>query len=439
MVGVPRRPDRPEPGVLGGRAEAELAQPGLAERHQTGGQEHPGEVAVAARGPPDERVAALLGRHARDVDVVLEERGDAREVPPRGLRASVPGTVERGVRDRVELRVHPFDPRDRGLHHLGHRQAAVLDPGHQPHRVEVSEGVVAEGMHARHGRQPTDADRSPGCDRPDRTPSGSRPARPVGRRPRRARARARGRGPHSRRGPRGRRGWPGRNCRSRVASDAARAYTLSRTPAAYRSKAAPMSPPMTTACGFSRLIATASTSPRWRPLSAQQAPGLGVPLQRQRDEVADVADLAARRHPGATSAQPPASVSRQPVAPQRQGRPSAASRRVWPISPAAPRWPPITWPSAMMPRPRPVEALTTRASRSVSAAPSSSGAGEHVRVVGDEERRVGDLGEVRRQRDPVPAGHHRGVEAHPVVGVDTARAGSSRRRPPAGPRRRAGR
>jgi hypothetical protein len=60
------------------------------------------------------------------------------------------------------------------------------------------------------------------------------------------------------------------------------------------------------------------------------------------------------------------------VAPQRQGSPSAASRRVWPISPAAPRWPPITRPSAMMPRPRPVEALTTSASRSVSGPPSSS-------------------------------------------------------------------
>ena len=75
-------------------------------------------------------------------------------------------------------------------------------------------------------------------------------------------------------------------------------------------------------------------------------------------------DPVARAASRATRAQPPATVSRQPVAPQRQGRPSAASIRVCPISPAAPRWPTTTRPSATMPSPRPVEAFTTRASRS---------------------------------------------------------------------------
>ena len=84
----------------------------------------------------------------------------------------------------------------------------------------------------------------------------------------------------------------------------------------------------------------------------------------------------------ATSAQPPATASRQPVAPQRQGSPSAAVERVCPISPAAPRWPSTTRPSAMMPSPRPVEAFTTRASRSTAPRAEQLGPGEHVGVVG---------------------------------------------------------
>ena len=73
-----------------------------------------------------------------------------------------------------------------------------------------------------------------------------------------------------------------------------------------------------------------------------------------------------------SSAQPAATVSRQPVSPQRQGRPAAASTLVCPISPAAPRWPETTRPSAMMPSPSPVEALTTIRSSYVAAWPSRS-------------------------------------------------------------------
>ena len=61
-----------------------------------------------------------------------------------------------------------------------------------------------------------------------------------------------------------------------------------------------------------------------------------------------------------------------PVLPQRQARPSAAVEREWPISPAAPTWPLTSRPSEMMPSPRPVEAFTTRASRSTAPRASSS-------------------------------------------------------------------
>ena len=73
-----------------------------------------------------------------------------------------------------------------------------------------------------------------------------------------------------------------------------------------------------------------------------------------------------------TSAQPPATASRHPVLPHRQARPSAAVEREWPISPAAPTWPLTSRPSEMMPSPRPVEAFTTRASRSTAPRASSS-------------------------------------------------------------------
>ena len=106
----------------------------------------------------------------------------------------------------------------------------------------------------------------------------------------------------------------------------------------------------------------------------------------------------------ATSAQPPATVSRQPVAPQRQGSPSAASTVVCPISPAAPRWP-LTHPAVgddarARGRWRPSRPGRRRARRG---AAEQLGAGQHVGVVADEERSVGDVGEVRRQLDAVPA------------------------------------
>ena len=157
------------PRVLGGRAEPELAELRLAEWHQAGGEEHPGEVAVAYRGPADERVAALLGRHAGDVDVVLQERRDAREEPAARVAGLGSRPVEGEVGERAQLGLEPLGARDGGLDRLGYRDRALLDRLAEADRVEAAEGVITERVHAGHGDNvvPEVTPRRPaGCRRP---------------------------------------------------------------------------------------------------------------------------------------------------------------------------------------------------------------------------------------------------------------------------------
>ena len=83
--------------------------------------------------------------------------------------------------------------------------------------------------------------------------------------------------------------------------------------------------------GGQRLADAATRLAHDRPCLAVAVHGLG-------DEVAHVVRPAG--HPPrsrSTSAQPPATVSRQPVSPQRHSSPSAAATLTWPSSPAAPR------------------------------------------------------------------------------------------------------
>ncbi|UMG94509.1 hypothetical protein [Nocardioides sp. TF02-7] len=76
----------------------------------------------------------------------------------------------------------------------------------------------------------------------------------------------------------------------------------------------------------------------------------------------------------------------------------------------------------MMPSPRPVEAFTTSRSANRSACPSlRSERARGVGVAGDEQRGVGDVGEVRRQLDAVPPRHHRRVDADTPHRVDGPR------------------
>ena len=192
-----------------------------------------------------------------------------------------------------------------------------------------------------------------------------------------------------------------------------------------------MSPPMTTAAGLSRLMAIASTSPSSRPLSRSSPRAVGSPCSasatRSRRWPTSWPDSRAR----ATSAQPPASVSRQPVAPQRHGQPGGGVDLGVPDlaggAEVAAEHPTVG---------DDAEAETGRGLDDQhvvegGGAAQQLGAGQHVGVVADEERRVRDLVEVRRQLDAVPAGHHRRADADARARGRGCRAGSGRRRAPA--------
>jgi hypothetical protein len=130
--------------------EAELGEPGLAERDQSGGEVHPREVPVAPRGSADERVGAVLGRHSCDLDVVLEEGGHAREEPGPRVGGLVPRPVVGLVRERAELRIDRPGPRDRCVDDRGDGQALPIGR-REPDSVEILQRVVGEGVHASHG------------------------------------------------------------------------------------------------------------------------------------------------------------------------------------------------------------------------------------------------------------------------------------------------
>ena len=86
----------------------------------------------------------------------LTKVGTPAKNPPRGSRRLLAGTVERGVRDGVELGIDPLRAGDRRLDHLGDGHLPGLDLADQPDRVELPEGVVSERMHPRHAAQATE-------------------------------------------------------------------------------------------------------------------------------------------------------------------------------------------------------------------------------------------------------------------------------------------
>ena len=153
VVGAPRGADRPEAHVVGGAGEAELRELRLAERDEPGGEVHPGEVAVGRLRLGAERVGAVLGRHAGDVHVVLDERGHAREPAAAWVPGLLPGAVVGGVRNGAEGGVDLLGAGDRSLDDLRHRHEPGSERLDEARGVEVGEGVVGgEGVHARHGR-----------------------------------------------------------------------------------------------------------------------------------------------------------------------------------------------------------------------------------------------------------------------------------------------
>ena len=115
-----------------------------------------------------------------------------------------------------------------------------------------------------------------------------------------------------------------------------------------------MSPPITTACGVEQVDRDRQHLAELRGRSRAAAPrAVGVALERQRDQVADVARPSCPASPArATSAQPPASVSRQPVVAAAAGQArGGVDLGVADLAGRAEVAAETTRPSAMMPRP----------------------------------------------------------------------------------------
>ena len=121
VVEVPGTADLAQACVVDRPGEAELGELGLAERDQSGGEIHPREVAVGPLRDADEGVGALLGRHAGDVDVVLDEGGHPGEPAAPRVPRLLAGAVERGVGHRTQVAVDPLGAGDGRLDHLGDR------------------------------------------------------------------------------------------------------------------------------------------------------------------------------------------------------------------------------------------------------------------------------------------------------------------------------
>ena len=173
VVGVPRVAHRPDPRMLGRRAEAELRHLRLAQRHQAGRQEHPREIAVGGHraAASQASVPCIVGMPG-DGDVVLDERRHAVEeaaVRARRVR-TVARTVERLVREPVQRRVDRLGAGDRRLDQLGRRHRARADGVDQADGVMVAEGVVAEGVRSASSSDGTKSYRP--AVRPDRPRTG---------------------------------------------------------------------------------------------------------------------------------------------------------------------------------------------------------------------------------------------------------------------------
>jgi hypothetical protein len=137
--------------VVDRSGEAELRETGLAQRDQAGGEVHPREVAVVPLDRADEGVGPLLRGHPGHVDVVLDEGGHpGEEAGPRvaGLHPGAPpGLVGQGAEVLLDL----LGAGDGGLHDLGDGDTPGRDRLDEPHRVELGQDVLGEGVDAGHG------------------------------------------------------------------------------------------------------------------------------------------------------------------------------------------------------------------------------------------------------------------------------------------------
>ena len=80
----------------------------------------------------------------------LTKVGTPENQPPRGSPRLLAGAVEGGVGHRTQVAVDPLGAGDGRLDHLRDRDVSGLERLDDSRRVEVGEGIVGEGMHARH-------------------------------------------------------------------------------------------------------------------------------------------------------------------------------------------------------------------------------------------------------------------------------------------------
>src|SRR5262245_4821763 len=133
-----------------------------------------------------------------------------------------------------------------------------------------------------------------------------------------------------------------------------------------------MSPPMTRACGLSKLITLARISPTCRPDSRISEVAIPSPSSARATASRTWLTRRPRSRIALTSAHPDAYASRQSIEPHRHIRPSGCATRVWPISPATPPKPRCRRWSRTIPAPMPVETLTRIRSRYSLSSPSRS-------------------------------------------------------------------
>jgi hypothetical protein len=140
--------------MLAAGTEAVLRELGLAQRDQPRREVHPREVAVLLRRVRRPRVGALHRGHAGDVDVVLDERRHAGEVATPRVARLTSCPVEVGVGDGTELVGDRLSAGDGRLDDLLDRHLAGTEVFDDPDRIEVTEGIVEEGVYATHGHAP---------------------------------------------------------------------------------------------------------------------------------------------------------------------------------------------------------------------------------------------------------------------------------------------
>jgi hypothetical protein len=144
--GIPRIAGGAEQTRLGGAGQAELGGVGLADDHQPGALEPPGDLAVVIRHEVLEERAAPARNRALIVRAeILQQVGHPGEGPggqPGRDRGA--GLVVEPADHRIDLGVTGLDRGDRGVEHLGRADLLAADQLCQSHPIVARELV---GLH----------------------------------------------------------------------------------------------------------------------------------------------------------------------------------------------------------------------------------------------------------------------------------------------------